>query len=210
MRCASPSAPSVYPHTPVLERALRADRSSVPLNEGVVSTGGTGDPPDGQPTGCCGGCGCCPAGDSSAACCSASGCGASSACRRSCAASPCGGWASASGAASSGEGCSRRVVLRADRRRQARAARRQSASPVHRQSHVEQAAPPFWTRRKRLDRAGPASQGWQGRGGSPTRAPRPATPGEISGPRPAIPSDPSDPGSPARPGHLSNALGPDS
>ena len=41
-------------------------------------------------------------------------------------------------------------------------------------------------------------QGWQGRGGSPTRAPRPATPGEISDPRPATPSDP---GLPARPGH---------
>ena len=33
-------------------------------------------------------------------------------------------------------------------------------------------------------------QGWQGRGGSPTRAPRPATPGKISDPRPATPSDP--------------------
>ena len=54
---------------------------------------------------------------------------------------------------------------------------------------------------------GSERQGWQGRGGSPTRAPRPATPGEISDPRPATPSDP---GRPARPGHLSKALpGPD-
>ena len=48
------------------------------------------------------------------------------------------------------------------------------------------------------------TQGWQGRGGSPTRAPRPATPGEISDPRPATPSDP---GLPARPGHTRS--GPD-
>ena len=40
-------------------------------------------------------------------------------------------------------------------------------------------------------------QDWQGRGGSPTSAPRPATPGEISDPRPATPSDP---GRPAQPG----------
>ena len=36
-----------------------------------------------------------------------------------------------------------------------------------------------------------------GRGGLPTHVPRPATPGEISDPRPAIPIDP---GLPARPG----------
>ena len=45
-------------------------------------------------------------------------------------------------------------------------------------------------------------KGWQGRGGSLTRAPRPATPGKTSDPRPAIPSDP---GRPARPGHLSGS-----
>ena len=33
-------------------------------------------------------------------------------------------------------------------------------------------------------------RGWQGREGSPTRDPRPATPGEMSYPRPATPSDP--------------------
>ena len=43
-----------------------------------------------------------------------------------------------------------------------------------------------------------SGQGWQGRGGSPTRAPRPATPGEMSDPRPATPRDP---GLLARPGH---------
>ena len=40
------------------------------------------------------------------------------------------------------------------------------------------------------DREQGVVQGWQGRGGSPTRAPRPTAPGEISDPRPATPSDP--------------------
>ena len=42
----------------------------------------------------------------------------------------------------------------------------------------------------KVERANGVSQGWQGRAGSLTSAPRPATPVETSAPRPATPSDP--------------------